>query len=174
MARALRESAQEAGISVSQQETGIVDNQILPQTETPYFGPATRNDYDQGEWAMVPTRQEQSSNNVRPAASLRTRDPGAPAFLVKGYNPGGPHRLGGLLTVLNQIPLARNILLQCGSEAASYGYNNEWWDGREIMPPGVLSSINNGDLEWGDSDVPKPNFEEELHRLMAFLDPDRS
>ena len=166
MARALRESAQEAGIKVPQQETGVVDD----STATPFFGKAERENYDQGNWALVPSEQPQTALVVAPRPSSRKREDGAPAFLLQGYNATGQHRLGGLVTILHQIPLARNILLQCGDPALSYGHNSEWWNGQEILPPHVLSALQSGDLRWGNHDTAKPIFEEELHRLMAFLD----
>lgn len=167
MQRALRESAQEAGISVLQQETGITEG----SANAPHFGPANRSDYDQTNWAMVPVgpAAETKMNNT-PAPSLRKRTIGAPAFLIQGFSSSGDHRLGGLLTILHEIPLARNILLQTGNPAASYGHNSEWWKGQEILPPHVLAQLQTGQLTWNGESSTRPDFEEELHRLMAFLD----
>ncbi|KAL7790935.1 hypothetical protein V8C37DRAFT_383706 [Trichoderma ceciliae] len=169
MQRALRESAQEAGLSLDPQESGIMDQ----STSTPYFGPANRSDYDQGNWAMVPVGPLKAKLSNAPSPSQRKRAPEAPAFIVQGSSSVGSHGLGGLLTILHQIPLARNILLQCGSPAASYGFNSEWWNGQEIVPPDVvLRQMQSEGPKWGDDDydAAKPNFEEEIHRLMAFLD----
>ncbi|KAI9149409.1 hypothetical protein HJFPF1_11461 [Paramyrothecium foliicola] len=166
MQRALRESAQEAGISMPQQESGVVDG----ATSSAYFGPANRSDYEQADWAMVPTAISETNFDSVPAPSSRQRAPGAPAFLVQGVSTSGNHRLGGLLTILHEIPLARNVLLECGSPASAYGHNSEWWKGQEILPPHVLAQLQTGELQWGQQDVAKPNFEEEIHRLMAFLD----
>ncbi|EFY93866.1 ubiquitin interaction domain-containing protein [Metarhizium acridum CQMa 102] len=139
-------------------------------TSTPYFGPANRNDYDQGSWAMVPAGPSESQVPSAPAPSLRKRTTGAPAFLVQGISTVGNHGLGGLLTVLHQIPLARNVLLETGAPAASYGFNSEWWKGQEILPTHALARLQAGDLQWGYQDESKPDVEEEIHRLMAFLD----
>lgn len=163
MQRALRESAQEAGISLEHQESGIMATQ-----QGPYFGPATRNDYDRGEWGMV-LGGSSHAQNLGPKASARTRIDGAPALLVQGNNPNSRHSLGGLLTILHEIPLARNVLLGCGEPADSYGFSSEWWKGQEILPPDVLARMQAGDLPWGE-ERPRPLFEDELHRLMAFLD----
>ncbi|KAG8424594.1 hypothetical protein J3458_001369 [Metarhizium acridum] len=167
MQRALRESAQEAGIALPEQQSGVMSTQ---STSTPYFGPANRNDYDQGSWAMVPAGPSESQVPSAPAPSLRKRTTGAPAFLVQGISTVGNHGLGGLLTVLHQIPLARNVLLETGAPAASYGFNSEWWKGQEILPTHALARLQAGDLQWGYQDESKPDVEEEIHRLMAFLD----
>lgn len=166
MARALRESAQEAGISVPEQESGVLDE----STSEPWFGPATRSNYDQGNWAMVSTGKQGMMSENTPPPSSRERRPGAPAFLIQGTGSSGTNHLGGLLTILHEIPLARNVLLACGTPASSYGQNREWWQGQEILPPHVLARLQSGELSWGEQSEAKPNFEEEIHRLMAFLD----
>ncbi|KAF7544027.1 hypothetical protein G7Z17_g10270 [Cylindrodendrum hubeiense] len=168
MQRALRESAQEAGITMTQPESTILEPSA---SAPPNFGPANRNDYDQGNWAMVPvgTSEANLSNSI-PTPSLRKRTPGAPAFLIQGNSSAGDHRLGSLMTILHEIPLARNILLEIGAPAASYGHNSEWWKGQEILPPHVLAQLQAGELQWGQQGQAKTDLEEEIHRLMAFLD----
>ena len=165
MQRALRESAQEAGIAVPAQETGVVGS----SDPAPYFGPANRDHYDASQWAMVAPGPTQGTTQRIEAASLRKRRDDAPAFLVNGFHSQGNHRLGALLTILHEIPLARNILLQCGRGSDSYGHNSQWWNGQEIVPPHVLAQVNSGELEWGQRPN-GPSFDEELHRIMAFLD----
>lgn len=165
--RALRESAQEAGISVPAQESGVI-NASAPG---PYFGPANRNDYDNNNWAMVPaTKPEVTVRDYVPGPSSRKRVDGAPAFLVQGDTSVSEHRLGGLLTILHEIPLARNSLLEAGGVAASYGHNSEWWRGQEILAPHVLARLQAGEITLADKSETSPVFEEEIHRLMAFLD----
>ncbi|XWX00063.1 hypothetical protein V2A60_008080 [Cordyceps javanica] len=166
MERALRESAQEAGISAPGQESGVLEN----CTSTPYFGPATRTQYDHEDWAMVPVAAASTASNILPPSD-RQRKTDAPAFLVQHPNTVGNHRLGGLLTVLHEIPLARNILLRCGSPSEAYGHDNQWWQGKSITPPhSVQVQTPGSDLEWSSNDDLKPGFESEIHRLMAFLD----
>jgi hypothetical protein len=136
----------------------------------PYFGPANRPDYDQNSWAMVPVAGMAESNaDCEPLPSMRKRVEGAPAFLIQPTDNSSPiHRLGAILTILHEIPMARNILLQGGTPAASYGHNSEWWKGQPILPPHVLAALDRGELHWkGDT---KPDYTEELHRLVAFLD----
>ncbi|KAH7152117.1 ubiquitin interaction domain-containing protein, partial [Dactylonectria estremocensis] len=167
MQRALRESAQEAGIDMVQPEPNIMEPSA---SAPPNFGPANRNDYDQDTWAMVPVGPTETNLGSAPVPSLRKRAPGAPAFLIQGNGSAGDHRLGSLITILHEIPLARNVLLDVGSPAASYGHNREWWKGQEILPPHVLAQLQTGELQWGQQGQVKTDFEEEIHRLMAFLD----
>ncbi|KAL3957356.1 hypothetical protein ACCO45_007934 [Purpureocillium lilacinum] len=159
MQRALRESAQEAGIALPALWTRRLRLLVLD--------PANRGEYDQDNWAMIPA---ESNNASSPAPEARKRATGAPAFLVQGRSSFGEHRLGGLLTILHEIPLARNVLLQCGAAAASYGFNSDWWNGQEILAPDVLAKLQSGELGWGDRHVESDASHEEMHRLMAFLD----
>ncbi|KFA62131.1 hypothetical protein S40285_01648 [Stachybotrys chlorohalonatus IBT 40285] len=167
MQRAMRESAQEAGIELPQQESGVMDGSV----SNPHFGPANRSDYDQGNWAMVTTGSGPAPERSNtPAPSERKRVEGAPAFLVQGRTSAMPHPLGGLLTILHEIPLARNVLLGCGAPAASYGHSSTWWNGSRILPLQVLAQLHEDPGGLPDSEEAKPGFEEEVHRLMAFLD----
>src|ERR1700712_1760013 len=103
--RALAESAAESGFP--HQETGIIDN----DAHITHFGPANRPDYENDQWALVPTKAEAVQEKLQLKPSARRRDPKAPAFLrtIK------KHRLGGIISILHKIPLARNILLSSGS-----------------------------------------------------------
>jgi hypothetical protein len=165
MKRALFESAQEAGVSVPQQETGLTG----PSEPAPIqFGPANRESYNTADWAMVPTGPANKETSVDvPLASKRKREPGAPAMLVVGNTQNHDHRLGGLVTIMHEIPIARNVLLNIGDLSATYNYNKNWWKGEEILSP-ELSARMQTDGSLNDSnDV---GFQEEIHRLMAFLD----
>ncbi|EFQ27956.1 ubiquitin interaction domain-containing protein [Colletotrichum graminicola M1.001] len=163
--RALRESQADAGFKP--QEAGVTDT----GANATYFGPANRPDYDQNSWAMVTTAttSSQAVVNGDPPPSARKREEGAPAFLIQKPNArNSSQRLGSVLTILHEIPLARNVLLQAGKPAASYGHNSEWWKGQPIYAPHVLAAMQQGELQW--SEESKPDFHEEIHRLMAFLD----
>lgn len=156
--QALAASAAESG--VPPQESGLVDDNPNPK----YFGPANRTDYDADQWAMVPTQPATTSTTrTGPAPSARKRDSGAPVLLRHSRE----SRLGPLVTILHEIPLVRNILLSYGLPSRSYGHNSEWWAGKPILTAEELAAINTGDI-WADS--PRPDFGEELHRLMAFLE----
>ncbi|RYP05158.1 hypothetical protein DL765_009920 [Monosporascus sp. GIB2] len=62
----------------------------------------------------------------------------------------------------------RNILLSFPTPARSYGHNSEWWKGQPILKPEALAAMMRGEQVEGDD--AHPAFNEELHRLMAFLD----
>ncbi|KAH8159148.1 hypothetical protein CIB48_g9099 [Xylaria polymorpha] len=158
LARALAESAAESGITP--QEVGVVDH----QTNFKYFGPANRSEYDTEMWAMVPTKANGWTEAADPPPSNRKRDTDAPTFLRQTKD----HRLGSILTIYNKIPLARNFLLRCGKPAPTYGHNSEWWKGKPILRQDVLAKMATGEDVWGED--AHPDFIEELHRLMAFLD----
>ncbi|KAM0297853.1 hypothetical protein HYE67_003343 [Fusarium culmorum] len=166
--RAIRESAQEAGITIPQQETGFTG----PSEPAPIqFGPANRETYNAADWAMVPTGSASKSETPvdGPSASKRKRTPGAPAMLTT-TGTAAYHRLGGLLTIMHEIPIARNVLLNIGDLAPTYGNNKDWWRGEEILAPEVLAKMNN-EQSWNSGDFNSGTaFEEEIHRLMAFLD----
>ncbi|SPN97635.1 uncharacterized protein DNG_01147 [Cephalotrichum gorgonifer] len=156
--RALMESANEAGLDAPPPQTSGV---ISDYQNTPAFGPATREQYDTDQWAMVrqDTPQGTGSNNVRPSA--RKRDPKTPVLLLNDSF-SMEQRLGSILTILNEIPLARNTLLRLGESAPSYGHDGEWWTGKRIMPQHVIdegSIVDEGVV-----------LEEEIHRLLGFLE----
>lgn len=185
MQRALRESAQEAGITLPQQDVGVIPD----STSSQYFGPANRADYDHDSWAMVPRSldahdpslpthlQDQARagfsnpSDRPPPASTRKRTPGAPAFLVEGL-PFGQRGLGGLLTVLHEIPLARNALLSCGSQATTHSFDDKWWTGKaDIISTASDTSTTTSASESGQAEVQRVlRLGHELHRLTAFLD----
>ncbi|KAI0885150.1 uncharacterized protein GGS22DRAFT_139527 [Annulohypoxylon maeteangense] len=156
--RALAESAAESGIP--RQEAGIVDS----ETNYKYFGPANRPQYDTEQWAMVPTKAATDTEKADPTPSQRKRGSDAPAFLRQTKD----HKLGFLLSIFHQVPLVRNILLQYGTPARNYGHNSEWWRGQPILKHEHLAAMARGESDW-DSEA-RPEFAEELHRLMAFLD----
>ncbi|KAI1308900.1 hypothetical protein F5Y03DRAFT_85296 [Xylaria venustula] len=158
LARAIAESAAESG--VLPQEVGIVDH----ETNSKHFGPANRSEYESEMWAMVPTKATVEAETADPPPSNRKRDTDAPAFLRQTKD----HRLGALLSIYSKIPLARNILLRCGRPAPTYGHNTEWWKGKPILRQEVLAKMARGEDVWGED--AHPDFVDELHRLLAFLD----
>lgn len=115
-------------------------------------------------WAMVPTKVKMETEAADPPPSNRRRDADAPAFLRQTKD----HRLGALLSIYSKIPLARNFLLRCGRPAPTYGYNAEWWKGSPILTQDVLARMARGEEVWGEDT--HPEFIDELHRLVAFLD----
>ncbi|KAI0471600.1 hypothetical protein GGR56DRAFT_654778 [Xylariaceae sp. FL0804] len=155
--RALAESAVASGLPP--QETGVVDTE-----PNKYFGPANRTQYDNEQWAMIPTKAAEEVLQPEPAPSNRTRPSGAPAFLRQTRQ----HRLGALVSIYHKIPLARNILLACGGEARNYGHDSKWWKGSSILTQESMAALSRGEEIWGDA--ARPNFAHELQRLLAFLE----
>ena len=140
------------------QQTGITTNN--GDSSSVYFGPANRQDYDPNEWAMVPI----SSQDKDPDPNLRARQAGAPVLLRCRHDINWKkHRIGALLMIYQQIPAARNAILQCGEPPAhGYGNKSDWWQGQLMPVPGQPDTgwTDDSSLSWSD----------ELHRLMAFLE----
>jgi hypothetical protein len=181
--RVLRESAQEATVNPAHLHStpgrGTTPNQLAQEQESGitnggdpaavHFGPANREVYATDSWAMVPTGAAAQETVVpkEPGPAERKRDNGVPAFLIQKPD-NWSTRLGAILTIFHEIPLMRNLLLQTGTQASSYGHNPEWWKGERIYPPHVLAMLQGGASEEQiDASI---DFQEEVHRLMAFLD----
>lgn len=174
-------SAAEAGLQP--QENGVVATTAAAtgadgggggggDTSVKYFGPANRSEYDQAQWGMVHV-----ARSTEPPPTARRRQQGVPAFLRNARALGTEHqptyhRLGSLLTILHEIPAARNFLVRFGPPDQplpdSYGHGADWWKGEPIIPPDVLAAVQRNEIQWGD-DTEQP-LHHELHRLMAFLD----
>lgn len=155
--------------ALSGQRSGVLAPSTLPE---PTFGPANRNDYDQENWAMIPSDPSKIVSDDKPptktpALVAQRRSPGSPAFLIGGRSAADSSVLGGMLTVLHAIPLARNTLLQLGASAKSYGFHSRWWRGQAILPQKMLDEVRNGRTPQ-EGLTPSPDLE--IHRLMAFLD----
>ncbi|KAK7954023.1 ubiquitin interaction domain-containing protein [Apiospora saccharicola] len=155
--RALAESAAQSGVPA--QEVGVMDN----DPNVKYFGPANRPDYQQDQWALVPTKADSNAAAAEPPPSARQRIQGAPAFL-RSLN---DHRLGALISIYHSIPLARNVLLSYAADSAvkDYGNHMDWWKGQPILGP-----AQNGEEADATPDGEYPSFVDELQRLLAFLD----
>lgn len=150
--RALAASRAEAGMSP--QETGITG------TDQPYFGPATRqqNEYDSGNWAMVPLGKSAAQDSFAdPVPALRKREGDAPAFLKPSMK---NHRLGALITIYHEIPITRNLFLNTQDSNVHYGYDKEWWTGKQIEFPNLSQ----------EDEQTHYTVDRELQRLVAFLD----
>lgn len=147
--------------SLPPQESGVTET----VSQTQYFGPANRLDYETGEWAMVHLKNV----NPDPEPSRRMRKPGVPAFLRCRAHDWGRHRMGALLTILHAIPKARNVFLGLGlPPEQGYGHHNDWWKGETILSPEFMERQAAGEMrDWADK---TPTWPDELHRLIAFLD----
>lgn len=61
------------------------------------------------------------------------------------------------------------MLLGLGTHTSSYGHRNDWWKGQEILSPEVQAKMLS-ELRWEPRSHNETVFDEEVHRLMAFLD----
>ncbi|KAH8821644.1 hypothetical protein F5884DRAFT_96464 [Xylogone sp. PMI_703] len=152
--QALAASRAEAGLPP--QETGITSSSQV------YFGPATRSQYEQGKWDMVPIGKTSAQEILYdPEPAERKRGIDAPAFLKPAVE---DHRLGALLTIYHEIPLAREIFLDRLDVLPEYGFDKEWWTGTAIE----MSTVRSHGRENVNQEYDQ--FCRELQRLMAFLD----
>lgn len=151
--QALAASMADAGLPP--QQSGVIDS------EKPFFGPATRADYGDN-WAMVPISTVKEIY-VDPEPTDRIRDTvnQVPAFLKPS---GEGHRLGALLTIYYNIPLAREIFLRRENVETYYPYEAGWWNGRPIEKP--LASLQEDPYTVAED----RRFGQELQKVMAFLD----
>ncbi|RDW89601.1 hypothetical protein BP6252_01633 [Coleophoma cylindrospora] len=151
-------AASRADAGLPPQESGVLS------TSQVHFGPATRSQYEQSEWAMVPISSYSAQEILLdPEATERKREAGAPAFLKPSTS---GHRLGSLLAIYHEIPLAREIFLLSESIPADYGFDPEWWSGNGISAAMVLDEDDDERPESAEAE----QFLHELQRLMAFLD----
>lgn len=129
-------------------------------TSRPAFGPATRNDYDTANWAMVPATTA-SEYIADPIPSQRQRGEGQPAILKPSprfnYFPA-------MLTILHSIPQFRNALLSPAVTQDHYWVGDEWWRGNPTGRTRVMDNSVGWDEAYGLDIV------YETQRLMAFLD----
>ncbi|KAF4636706.1 hypothetical protein G7Y89_g1392 [Cudoniella acicularis] len=147
--QALAASRAEAGLPP--QESGITN------TNEVYFGPATRTQYDQENWAMVPLGKSSIQEILLdPEPAERKRDIDVPAFLKPSVE---NHRLGALFTIYHEIPIVREIFLNRTQQLPNYGDDREWWAGKQIE----LAFI-------GQEESSEHQVNREIQRIMAFLD----
>ncbi|KAF7904529.1 hypothetical protein EAF00_001863 [Botryotinia globosa] len=151
-------AASMADSSLPPQESGIVG------TDKPYFGPATRSDYGDN-WAMVPiSTVKEIYEDPEPRDRMRIWEdtrPTTPAFLKPS---GEAHRLGALLTIYYNIPIAREVFLRRDNIETYYPYEAGWWSGRPIEHP--IASLQEDPNFVADD----RRFGQELQKVMAFLD----
>ncbi|KNG89401.1 ubiquitin interaction motif protein [Aspergillus nomiae NRRL 13137] len=142
--------------NLGQQETGVTTS------NKSNFGRATRDFYDEGAWAMTLFNSSAREIIISPNPGDRKRVEGEPAFLRPSED---SLYLGGLLTILNSIPLAREALLQRNRILSNYGHDPQWWNGQPINLPKIVTiqDAHDGDTDWDDIIY-------ETQRLIAFLD----
>ncbi|GIK00268.1 hypothetical protein Aspvir_004288 [Aspergillus viridinutans] len=126
------------------------------------FGKATRDRYDEGAWAMTLFNSSAREIIISPDPADRRRVADEPAFLRPSQD---NLYLGGLLTILHSIPLAREALLLRNKVLPKYGHDPQWWNGQPINLPKIVTmqDAQDGDTAWDD-------ILYETQRLVAFLD----
>ncbi|PSN70938.1 hypothetical protein BS50DRAFT_570359 [Corynespora cassiicola Philippines] len=135
------------------QESGVIGG------SKPFFGPATRDYYEDNNWALVPTT---SSAEVipDPDADNRKREEKAPATIkplaTDDYLPA-------LITILHAIPLYRNAFLAPSITQGDYWMGDEWWKGSALPPARTMET---SDMET----IRDLELVHETQRLMGFLD----
>ncbi|KAJ5908133.1 hypothetical protein N7495_000815 [Penicillium taxi] len=143
------------------QETGVVTAATAGASSEPHFGKATRENYDDSDWAMTLFNETAQEIVVNLEPEDRKKIGDEPVFLRP--TTGGLH-LGGLITILHGIPLAREALLLRNKLLYDYGGDSQWWNGHEINLPKIVSlHEGNDNTDWED-------VIHEAQRLMAFLD----
>ncbi|OKL64343.1 hypothetical protein UA08_00681 [Talaromyces atroroseus] len=155
-----RDLQQAVAMSLSHQESGVITD-----TENSRFGPATRDTYDESSWGLTVVNSSAREEIISPDPEDRRRHAEEPTFLRPSQE---ALHLGGFLTILHSIPLAREALLLREKVIPDYGHDAQWWNGQPILTPRIVS-LDNPYAEEKDSD----DILCETQRLMAFLDSTR-
>lgn len=126
------------------------------------FGRATQDHYDEGAWAMTLFNSSAREIIISPDPADRKRVGDEPAFLRPTQD---NLYLGGLLTILHSIPLAREALLLRSRLLSDYGHDSQWWNGQPISLPKIVTmqDVEDGNTDWDD-------IIHETQRLVALLD----
>ena len=132
-----------------------LDGQEIGVTDGKNFRPAERSEYPPDEWAMIVAKPVMPN----PEPEHRKRMGGAPAFLKPS---GRQHYLPALLTILHEIPIAKEALLARDAILQDYGIGEEWWDGEAIRIRRVVA--------LGEDEPPDIPILIESQRIMAFLE----
>ncbi|OQD78806.1 hypothetical protein PENANT_c079G11071 [Penicillium antarcticum] len=140
---------------LGQQEVGVTSS------SQPQFGKATRDHYEEGDWAMTLFNTTSEEVTLGPEPEDRRRGQGEPAFIRPTQD--GLY-IGGFLTIIHEIPLAREALLFRKKPLFDYGHEPQWWNGQSINLPKIVTvNDDNRDADWDD-------VIHEAQRLMAFMD----
>ncbi|CAG8114891.1 unnamed protein product [Penicillium salamii] len=149
-----RAVAMSLGSDMGQQETGVTSS---GQSQ---LNKATRDHYEENAWAMTVFNSEEVM--ASPDPEDRKRVEGEPAFIRPNTE---DIYLGGFLTILHNIPLAREALLLRHKALVEYGHEPQWWNGQAINLPKIVTVIDGGDIDSNWDDIIH-----ETQRLMSFMD----
>lgn len=151
----------QAAINASMQESGV----ITQDGNDVKFGPATRDQYDTDQWALV-TSQSTAQEVVPDLPAKKRLQQGQEPRLLK-HLPDGDYT-PNMLTIFHAIPKAKEALLMRGCVNSDYGSDPEWWRGNSIPVPRIVHTID------GSPVAPDTDKHDELiaeaQRLMAFLE----
>ncbi|KAH8701803.1 hypothetical protein BGW36DRAFT_289204 [Talaromyces proteolyticus] len=149
--------AMSLGQDYTHQESGVIST-----TDNSRFGPATQDFYDENSWGMTIFNENAREEIISPDPEDRQRNGNEPAFLRPSQE---ALYIGGFLTILHSIPIAREALLLRDKVIPDYGYDSQWWNGQPVKAPRIvsLSDPYAEDQDWEDIIY-------ETQRLMAFLD----
>ncbi|KAJ5182815.1 hypothetical protein N7492_000431 [Penicillium capsulatum] len=147
---------------MGQQETGVTTTIPAATTSETQFGKATRDNYEECDWAMTLFNTSSQEVVVSPDPEDRKRVDDEPAFIRPTQD---NLYLGGFLTILHEIPLAREALLLRNKLLYDYGHDGQWWNGQPINLPKIVTVGENmdEDNDWDE-------IIHETQRIMAFLD----
>ena len=139
---------QALSLSLEDQESGVTDGTN--------FRPATRPHYDPTKWAVATISKPIIPN---PDPESRKRLEGGPSFIKPSMK---QHYIPALLTILHEIPMAKEALLARDAILPDYGIGDDWWDGEPIYINHVVAAEENV-----PPDIP---IVIEAQRVMAFLE----
>lgn len=144
------------GQDITHQESGVI------ATDNSRFGPANQEYYDENAWGMTLFNQNTREEIISPDPEDRQRNDNEPAFFRPSQD---ALFVGGFLTILHSIPLAREALLLRDKVIPDYGHDAQWWNGQPVKAPRIVS-LDDPYAEYQDWE----NVIHETQRLMAFLD----
>lgn len=136
----------------------------IPATTTTeaQFGKATRDTYEENDWAMTLFNTTSQEVMISSDPEDRKKANDEPAFVRPTQD---NLYLGGFLTILHEIPLAREALLLRNKVLYDYGNDGQWWNGQSINLPKIVTVNENKEQ---DDDWDEVLYE--TQRIMAFLD----
>ncbi|CRG87649.1 Polyphosphate kinase [Talaromyces islandicus] len=156
-----RELQQAVAMSLGQDITTHQESGVIA-TDDSHFGPANQEYYDENAWGMTLFNQNAREEIISPDPEDRQRGDNEPAFLRPSQD---ALFVGGFLTILHSIPIAREALLLRDKVLPDYGHDAQWWNGQPVKAPRIVS-LDDPYAEYQD-------WEDVIHetqRLMAFLD----
>lgn len=141
------------------------------ETKTTSFGPATKQEYDMSQWALVTTS---AATEIVPDVPIHQRQQGKDEPLwcprLLKHLPDGDYT-PNFITIAHAIPKVREAFLLRVHSSPNYGFDQNWWNGGASITSEGGKIVHLRDGSAVDPDIDKYNeFIEEVQRLTAFLD----